>query len=100
MRHALILLLAFLSFTLHAALPPEKRIVFLGDSITQGGGYVEFIEAALIAQHPDSDKEIIPLGLSSETVMRVGNSPGLMCMSVSTACWRRRSRSSSSPATG
>lgn len=64
----LTLALCLLTLTLQAALPPEKRIVFLGDSITQGGAYVEFIEAALIAQHPDSDKEIIPLGLSSETV--------------------------------
>lgn len=64
-------LLAFFSLvfvTLHAALPEEKRILFLGDSITQGGGYIEFIEAALIAQHPESKFEIIPLGLSSETV--------------------------------
>jgi lysophospholipase L1-like esterase/pimeloyl-ACP methyl ester carboxylesterase len=49
-------------------LPKEKRILFLGDSITQGGAYVEFIDAALRAQHPDSDIEIIPHGLSSETV--------------------------------
>ncbi len=51
-----------------AELPKEQRIVFLGDSITQGGGYIEFIDAALIAQHPEVTKEIIPLGLSSETV--------------------------------
>ena len=65
---ALVLLFSLAALSLHAALPPEKRIVFLGDSITQGGAYVEFIEAALIAQHPDAGKEIIPLGLSSETV--------------------------------
>ncbi|MBM3852841.1 MAG: SGNH/GDSL hydrolase family protein [Verrucomicrobia bacterium] len=51
-----------------ADLPREQRIVFLGDSITQGGTYIEFIEAALIAQHPASNKQIIPLGLGSETV--------------------------------
>jgi len=54
--------------TATAALPPEKRLVFLGDSITQAGDYVAFIEAALIAQHPEVQYEIIPLGLSSETV--------------------------------
>ncbi|MDB6134837.1 MAG: hypothetical protein JWM59_3080 [Verrucomicrobiales bacterium] len=48
--------------------PPEKRIVFLGDSITQAGGYVQIIEAALIAAQPDVVREIIPLGLASETV--------------------------------
>lgn len=55
--------------SLHAAEPPaEKRIAFLGDSITQGGRYIEIIEAALVAQFPDSGKTFIPLGLSSETV--------------------------------
>jgi lysophospholipase L1-like esterase len=68
MIRPLSLLLSLLALALHAELPPEKRILFLGDSITQGGAYVEFIEAALIARHPDSDKQIIPLGLSSETV--------------------------------
>lgn len=67
------LLISSLFFILATAvfageLPKEQRILFLGDSITQGGAYIEIIEAALIAQHPDSDKQIIPLGLSSETV--------------------------------
>ncbi len=61
--------LIFIALAVSAAeIPKEQRIVFLGDSITQGGTYIEFIEAALIAQHPDSDKIIIPLGLASETV--------------------------------
>lgn len=61
--------LIFIALAASAAeIPKEQRIVFLGDSITQGGAYIEFIEAALIAQHPDSDKIIIPLGLASETV--------------------------------
>jgi len=67
MRHLLSAL--FIAVTASAAeLPKEQRIVFLGDSITQGGAYIEIIEAALIAQHPEVTKEIIPLGLSSETV--------------------------------
>lgn len=54
---------------LTAAEPPsEKRLVFLGDSITQAGGYVEIIEAALIAHDPDTRRDIIRLGLASETV--------------------------------
>lgn len=67
-------LLFFLPFILaagglRAGEPPrEKRIVFLGDSITQAGGYVRIIEAALIAAQPEVVREIIPLGLSSETV--------------------------------
>lgn len=93
------ILLAFFSLalaTLHAALPAEKRVLFLGDSITQGGGYIEFIEAALIAQHPESKYEIIPLGLSSETVSGLsedGHAGGafraLTCMSASAAPWKK-----------
>lgn len=45
-----------------------KRIVFLGDSITQAGGYVTFIEYYLEKQHPDKDFDIIGLGLASETL--------------------------------
>lgn len=48
--------------------PRERRIVFLGDSITQAGGYVRILEAALIAAQPEVVREIIPLGLASETV--------------------------------
>lgn len=68
MRRLFIVLLCLFHLSLLADLPIEKKIMFLGDSITQGGAYVEMIDAALIAQHPEADKEIIPLGLSSETV--------------------------------
>lgn len=67
MRSHLVFLLAVTGIFARE-LPKEKRILFLGDSITQGGAYVEFIDAALRAQHPDLDIEIIPCGLSSETV--------------------------------
>ncbi|MFO1441472.1 MAG: SGNH/GDSL hydrolase family protein [Verrucomicrobiaceae bacterium] len=67
MRHLLLSLLVVTGLRA-GELPKEKRILFLGDSITQGGAYVEFIDAALRAQHPESDIEIIPHGLSSETV--------------------------------
>ena len=58
----------FGSSTVPAALPDAQRIVFLGDSITYGGTYITFIEAALIAKHPDQPRELLNLGLSSETV--------------------------------
>ena len=64
----LLLITAFLLQPAAAGPPTETRIVFLGDSITQSGAYIEFIEAALIAQHPELRHVIIPLGLSSETV--------------------------------
>jgi lysophospholipase L1-like esterase/pimeloyl-ACP methyl ester carboxylesterase len=55
--------------SLSGAEPPrEQRIVFLGDSITQSGRYIEIIDAALVAQFPDAVKTMIPLGLASETV--------------------------------
>lgn len=44
------------------------RVLFLGDSITQAGAYVEYIEAALLARLPGRRFEITKLGLSSETV--------------------------------
>jgi len=48
--------------------PREQRIVFLGDSITQAGRYIEIIEASLIVANPEAQQTFIPLGLSSETV--------------------------------
>ena len=41
-----------------------KRILFLGDSITHGGHYIVFLEAALREAHPEA--EFINLGLPSE----------------------------------
>jgi lysophospholipase L1-like esterase len=49
-------------------LPESKRIVFLGDSITYAGGYISTLEAAILRQHPDSQLELLNLGLPSETV--------------------------------
>ena len=51
-----------------AAPPGEQRIVFLGDSLTQAGGYVEVVEAALIVHEPGVKRDVIRLGLASETV--------------------------------
>jgi lysophospholipase L1-like esterase len=45
-----------------------QRVLFLGDSITQDGRYVENIEAWLLQEKPAQRFEIIKLGLSSETV--------------------------------
>lgn len=46
----------------------NQKIVVLGDSITQGGGYVSFMDYYLQRLHPQARFEIYPLGLSSETV--------------------------------
>ncbi len=45
-----------------------KRIVFLGNSITYQGKYVDFIDAYFSIHNPDKNYEIINVGLPSETV--------------------------------
>lgn len=45
-----------------------KRVVFLGDSITYSGAYVETIEAYFVTRFPGRDVEFINVGLPSETV--------------------------------
>lgn len=67
----LAMLVSLCTWPLHAAddfLPGVKRIVFFGDSITHGGGYVEDFELYLFARYPGRKFEITDLGLSSETV--------------------------------
>ena len=46
----------------------NQKIVVLGDSITQGGGYVSFMDYYLQKLRPQAHFEVYPLGLSSETV--------------------------------
>jgi lysophospholipase L1-like esterase len=45
-----------------------KRVVFLGDSITQAGGYISFVTYYLEKQHPQKDFDFLGLGLASETL--------------------------------
>lgn len=45
-----------------------KRVVFLGDSITYAGEWVEFVETYLRLQEPAAQFDFINLGLPSETV--------------------------------
>lgn len=51
-----------------AAALAGKRVVFLGDSITQAGGYVGFVSYYLEKLHPNKDFDFIGLGLASETL--------------------------------
>ena len=44
------------------------KVLFLGNSITYAGGYVEDFEAYYISRHPKDTIEFIDLGLPSETV--------------------------------
>jgi lysophospholipase L1-like esterase len=45
-----------------------KRVLFLGDSITHSGQYVEFIEAYFVTRFPERQIEFMNVGLPSETV--------------------------------
>ena len=45
----------------------ESRVVVIGDSITQAGDYVVYVEAFLLTRFPDRTITIINHGLSSET---------------------------------
>lgn len=71
LRLLLLALLILSSRPLHAAdefLPGAKRILFLGDSITYAGQYVDQFTAFVFTQQPQRDLEIINCGLPSETV--------------------------------
>ena len=51
-----------------ARLENVRRVLFLGDSITYAGPYVEDIEVYYLTRFPDRHFEFINVGLSSETV--------------------------------
>src|SRR5438445_4326264 len=51
-----------------AQLQNVRRIVFLGDSITYAGQYVEAVEAYFVTRFPNRRLEFLNLGLPSETV--------------------------------
>lgn len=45
-----------------------RKVVFLGDSITQAGGYISFVTYAFERQFPEKTFDFYGLGLASETV--------------------------------
>jgi lysophospholipase L1-like esterase len=45
-----------------------RRVVFLGDSITYSGQYIEYVDAILRLNDPKQTIELLDLGLPSETV--------------------------------
>lgn len=50
------------------ALRPGDTVAFFGDSITQGGAYIESIDAYLLTRFPKDSFRLINVGISSETV--------------------------------
>jgi len=72
-RLTVILLVSLASSVARAAgnefyLKGGETIVFFGDSITQGGTYVEYVEAYLATRFPDKTFRVINRGISSETI--------------------------------
>jgi lysophospholipase L1-like esterase len=65
---ALALLVAEAPAADSAPLAGIRRVVFLGDSITYSGQYIEFVEAYLRLRDPAMTTELLDLGLPSETV--------------------------------
>lgn len=51
-----------------SGLKDVRRVVFLGDSITYSGQYIETIDAYLALEFPGQKVELLNLGLPSETV--------------------------------
>jgi lysophospholipase L1-like esterase len=68
LRILLLFLAAVLPLRADDFLPGIKRILFLGDSITHAGQYVDEFETFLAVQHPDRKITVINCGLPSETV--------------------------------
>lgn len=71
-RFALAVILSFLPTAPLSAQDADalagKRVVFLGDSITQSGGYVALTTYYLEKLNPQKDFDVIGLGLASETL--------------------------------
>src|ERR1700730_16952615 len=45
-----------------------ERVVFLGDSLTNSGKYIDYTDPYLVTRFPERTFELINLGLSSETI--------------------------------
>jgi len=59
---------AFRQTTSRAMLPDARPVLFLGDSITHSGQYVDLVDAYFVTRFPERHIEIVNLGLPSETV--------------------------------
>jgi lysophospholipase L1-like esterase len=65
---ALVLMLAGPASAVDADSLAGRRVVFLGDSITQAGGYVGLVDYALQRLYPGKSFDLLGLGLASETL--------------------------------
>ncbi|WP_295128428.1 SGNH/GDSL hydrolase family protein [uncultured Chitinophaga sp.] len=69
-RYLFMLICLFASGTLYAQTISQsaKRVLFLGNSITYAGQYINYIETYWLLKHPGQHLEFINMGLPSETV--------------------------------
>ena len=69
-RHFTLVLAFIIALPLFGSTPNPlpKRVLVLGDSITQDGRYVSYLEYYLHQAYPDSRSDLISIGLSSETM--------------------------------
>ena len=65
---ALLVMAAVVAYGAEQVRPLRGRVVFLGDSITYGGQFVDDVETGLKLAQPTNNFEVINLGLPSETV--------------------------------
>ena len=84
-----------------------RRVVFVGDSITYAGQYIDFLEAYLRIKYPQLRCEFLDLGLPRKPFrdcpsrdMREASSRVPSCASGSTGCSIRPGPAWSWPATG
>src|SRR3954451_16354721 len=70
-RNVVLLIFLLQSFSLRAQpreLAEAKRVLCIGDSITYGELYIDYLEGFLFTRYPNQRCEFINLGLPSETV--------------------------------
>ena len=68
LRNLLLLLVAVATTHAEDFLDCAKRILFLGDSITHSGQYVDEFETFVVVAHPERRISVLNCGLPSETV--------------------------------
>jgi lysophospholipase L1-like esterase len=77
---AMVCYFMILAISLQAAEPsfpwkPKDRVVFLGDSNTYAGGWIDLLDAWQLKTHPEWKLEILNLGLPSETTSGLSEPP-------------------------
>lgn len=76
-------------------LPQAKRIVFVGDSITDNGLYIAFMEAYFLQHMPERELTFVNLGVAAKryraSVKKPIHGRVLACMTGLSECFERAS---------